>query len=123
MTEPDISRHSPDLMCNKCKTKYAPYGEIGWAPIIDEVACPNCGEKRILYYGNDSNIVKMILSTYGANKELGARMSELESRINDIEMRLVDTVKEARQGMVDVLIKASNEAILEHEKKWHNVKK
>jgi DNA-directed RNA polymerase subunit RPC12/RpoP len=58
MSEYDIARFEPRLVCNKCKQSFQPYGDNRWAPILDEVACPNCGEKRILYYGNDASVVK-----------------------------------------------------------------
>lgn len=118
MSQADISRYHPILVCNKCQTGFQPYGEDGWAPILDEVACPSCGTKRILYYGNETSVVKMILSTYGVNKELEARMTELENKVNALEGKLESSIADARQGMIDALKQASKEAIAEHEKKF-----
>ena len=127
MSEVDITRHDVSLTCNKCKKPFFPYGENGWSPMIDEVACPNCGEKRILYYGNDSTVVKMIASTYGLNKEISERIARLEEtlqsldgRIQTINGRIDSGLAEAKDIMTEALIKAVRAEIEEHERQWHN---
>jgi hypothetical protein len=65
--------------------------------------------------------VKRILSTYGVNKELEVRVSELENKVNALEGKLDSSIIDAKEGMIVALINASKEAIAEHEKKWHNV--
>jgi hypothetical protein len=81
MNEADlVARDDPTIQCNKCKYIYHPYPDAR-APEIDEVACPQCGEKRLLYFGNDPSVVKLILSNLGINKELSQRVIDLESKV------------------------------------------
>ena len=40
-----INRRDPHITCNKCKTQFQPY-PMRYAPTLDEVVCPNCGEKE-----------------------------------------------------------------------------
>lgn len=120
MSEPDITRYESKIVCNKCKQLFSPYGSDSWAPIIDEVACPKCGEKRILYYGNDSTVMKMILSTYGVNKELNERLDKLESQIVTLKEAIVSSLADAKNIMTEGLISALKEQIEQHEKEYHN---
>lgn len=120
MSEADlIMRHNPRIICNKCQTQYLPY-PLSHAPILNEVACPQCGEKRILYYGNDSTVVKMILSTYGVNKEINERLDRLENQIVSLKEAVTASLSDAKNMMTDALISALKEQITEHEKEYHN---
>jgi hypothetical protein len=121
MTEPDITRFHPRFSCNKCKNFFSPYGEHAWAPIMDVVSCPTCGEKRILYYGNDAPTMKMILSTYGVNKDLNERLDKLESQIITLKDAVITSLSDAKNIMTETLISALKEQIGQHEKEYHNV--
>lgn len=120
MNEVDIVlRGDPHIICNKCKKEYQPY-PMSHAPIIDEVVCPNCGEKRLLYFGEDTTVVKMILSNIGVNKELTEKLTELERQIGLIETRLETLLVDARNVMTTAVVSALKEQIAEHEKQWHD---
>ena len=124
MSQADVTRRNPILMCNKCKATYEPYRSAtyaGWAPILDEVSCPKCGEKRILYYGTDSSIAKMILSTYGVNKELGERIEKIESQISTLKEIVNAGLTDAKNIMTEALISALNGRIAQHERDYHNM--
>ena len=113
------NRYNPELVCNNCKSKYHPYPD-SVAPIIDEVACPHCGQKRILYYGDDSSVVKMILTSYGVNKEVTERLGKIESQVVSLKDMMKTSLDDARTVMTTAIIGALNEQLAQHEKEWHN---
>jgi hypothetical protein len=117
----EAKRFFPSLTCNKCHTVFKPYPFAPYAPMLDEVVCPNCGEKRILYFGDDPSITKMILSNYGVNKEMNDRLNELQERMGAIEKRMDTSVAEARNIMTKAFINALKKEIEEHEQAFHNV--
>lgn len=113
------ARFNPQIICNNCKFHFNPYPE-SFAPIIDEVICPTCGTKRILYYGEDSSVVKTILTTYGVNKELNERLDRLENQIGSLKDVLKTSLDDARRVMTETLADALKEQINEHEKAYHD---
>jgi DNA-directed RNA polymerase subunit RPC12/RpoP len=121
MNEADlVLRDDPHLVCNNCKAEFHPY-PMRHAPTIDEVVCPKCGTKRILYYGEDTSVVKMILTTYGVNKELTERLDRLENQIGSLKDTVKTSLDDARNVMTKALIGALNEQINQHVKDWHNI--
>ena len=118
MTDIDLNRYNIEIICNKCKDKFHPYPE-SVAPILDEVACPKCGEKRILYFGENLDTQKMMLSTYGVNKELNERLDRLEGQIGSLKEMVKTSLDDARNIMTKALIGSLKEQLSEHEKNWH----
>jgi len=116
-----LSREDPYIVCNGCKQTFRPYPGR-YAPEISEVVCPYCNTKRLLYYGTDPSVVKLILSNIGINKELSEKVTELENKItvltNNIDKSLID----AKNVMTTALLNSVNREIEEHELKYHNVK-
>ena len=122
MNEPElVAREDPYIVCNKCKQTFRPYPGR-YAPEISEVVCPNCNEKRLLYYGTDPSVVKLILSNIGINKELSERSTELENRITLLTSNIDKSLIDAKNVMTTALINSVNFEIEEHERKYHNVK-
>lgn len=113
------ARYDPKIICNNCKIHFNPYPE-SFAPMIDEVICPICGTKRILYYGEDSSVVKTILTTYGANKELNERLDRLENQIGSLKDMVRTSLDDARNVMTKALVGSLKEQINQHEKAWHD---
>jgi len=119
MNEVDLyARDDPNFVCNKCKSIVRPYPD-SHAPEVDEVMCPNCGEKRLLYFGTDPSVVKLILSNIGINKELGERISDLENKVTIIKANIDKSLVDAKNVMTTALISSVNHEVKEHEKKWH----
>ena len=113
------SRYNPRILCNGCKGYFNPYPS-SFAPVVDEVKCPTCGEKKILYYGEDSTIIKMILSTYGVNKDLNERIDKVEGQMGSLKEMVKTSLDDARAVMTEALIRAINEPITKHENQFHN---
>lgn len=130
MNESDLlARRNPQVVCNKCKATFVPYPN-SFAPQISEVVCPNCSEKRILYFGDDPTVVKMILSSIGVNKDLLDRVTELENKVIIMKERYEQGLIEAQKVMSEALLGTIKEelkeyedkctkALNEHESKWH----
>jgi DNA-directed RNA polymerase subunit RPC12/RpoP len=116
-----LSREDPYIVCNYCKQTFRPYPGR-YAPEISEVVCPYCNGKRLLYYGTDPSVVKLILSNIGINKELGERITELENKITVLTSNIDKSLIDAKNVMTTALINSVNFEIQEHEKKYHNVK-
>ena len=114
-----VNREDPHIICNKCRTEFHPY-PARFAPTLDEVICPNCGEKRILYYGEDQAVLKMMLGTYGINKELLENMNRLENQISILKDMVKTSLDDARNVMTRALTGALKEQITQHEKAWHD---
>lgn len=112
------ARYNPRIQCTNCKTFFNPYPR-SFAPIIDEVICPVCETKRILYYGEDSAVVKMILNTYGVNKELNERLDRLENQIGSITEMVKTMLDDARNVMTKALIGVLKEEFNQHVKDYH----
>ena len=122
MNEVDLlARDDPQIICNSCKGIMRPYPDR-YAPEIDEVVCPKCGQKRLLYFGNDPSVIKLILSNIGINKELTERLVELENKVTVLKENLSKSLVEAKNVMTTALINSVNHEIEEHENKYHNVK-
>lgn len=120
MNEADLlARQSPTVICNKCKHVFFPYAQ-SYAPLISEVRCTQCNEPRILYYGEDSTVAKMILSTYGVNKELNDRLKELENQIGALRDTVKTSFDDARNIMTKALIGALNEQVNKHVNDYHS---
>ena len=119
MNEEDLAaREDPHIICNKCKEEFHPYPER-YAPFIDVVVCPSCGEKRILYYGEDAATAKMILSNIGMNKDLLERIDEIENKITIMKAKYEQGLIAAQKTMSEALLGAVREELKEHESKWH----
>ena len=99
-----------------------PYPNEIRIPTLDQITCPNCGEKRILYWGNDPTIMKMILSNYGITKDMNEEITNLKTKIDVVSSRLYNVVADSKEIMTNAMINAFKETIHEHEKKYHNVK-
>jgi DNA-directed RNA polymerase subunit RPC12/RpoP len=113
-----IARDDPHLICNNCKTEFHPYPD-SHAPAIDEVVCPKCGAKRLLYFGDDPTVVKMILSNIGINKEINENLTDLQNQITIMKENMGKSLVDAKNTMTTALVKALNHEIEEHELKWH----
>jgi DNA polymerase II large subunit len=113
------ARHDPLVKCNSCEQTYRPYPDT-FAPIIDEVKCPKCGTTRVLYYGEDSTVIKMILNTYGLNKELNERLDKLDTELCSLKDMVKTSLDDARNIMTRALVGSLKEQLLEHEKNYHN---
>jgi len=113
------ARYSPKIVCNTCKGVFEPYPH-SFAPVIDEVMCPSCGTKRILYYGEDTSVVKMILSTYGVNKDLAERLEKIDTQIVSLTSMMKTSLDDARNVMTKALIGAVKEQLNQHESNYHN---
>ncbi len=119
MNEADVlARHDPHVLCNKCKTAFDPYPD-SYAPVISEVRCPKCDEPKILYFGSDPNVEKMLLSAFGANKDLTERLDRLENQIGSLKDMVKTSLDDARNIMTNALIGALNEQLSQHEKEYH----
>ena len=112
------ARYDPKIICNNCKEEFEPYPH-SFAPTIDEVICKKCGTKRILYYGEDTSAVKMILGTYGVNKELFERLDKIEVHVASLTGMIKTSLDDARNVMTKALIGALKEQLNQHENEWH----
>lgn len=115
-----VARRRVRVTCNNCNVPFSPYDSLATAPIIDEVKCPICGTKRILYFGEDTSVVKMILSTYGVNKELNERLDKIDSQIGSLKDMVKTSLDDARSVMTKSIIGALKEQINQHEDAYHN---
>jgi len=108
------------ITCNKCKKSFTLYG-FGYVsvPTLDEVACPFCSEKRILYFGNDQAIIQRLLSNYGLNEETNARITYLEKAVDDLGKKMDIMLKYAKDILTDSLVDALKNLIEIHEKNYH----
>lgn len=112
-------RCDPHITCNHCRTMFTPYN--GWyAPTLDEVVCPNCGEKRILYYGDNAEVAKTLLSGMGKNTEVLQKLTELESQIDALKDMVKTNLDDARNIMTKALVGALNEQINRHVSEYHS---
>jgi hypothetical protein len=113
------ARHNPAIVCNSCKSIFRPY-PASFAPTLSEVACPTCGTIKILYYGEDPDVLKMILGSFGVNKELNERLDRLENQIGSMKEMVKTSLDDSRNIMTKALVGAVNEQLRHHEKDFHN---
>lgn len=89
---------------------------------MDEVACPYCGEKRILYFGDDPEVVKLMLSGMGKNVSITQKLTELESQVTILRETMSKSLIDAQNVMTSELVNSVKHEIGKHELKYHNVK-